>query len=384
MKKRNPDDLILSGGMPAPRLFSESILEFDHHLGRLPAHRFYPVPTGFSWLDEIFSGGYHPTNLFLLLGKQNVGKTTFLLQLLRNTAIWSKQEKLPIIPLFMSFEHSNWDLFTRLLCIESWHLDPKQPLRYGEINRALLQLKISSIQTGNMFERSDQNAFLEAFLSVLPDEAVRAYMAIMGYANHFILYKASRQYSSVEEARKLVKLIHGEKNSKTCFLMIDYLQAMGVPEALLSSNLKGEGSRDLVVGRSLQALKDLTQEENIPVMAVSAIDVDALKDSRPIHIEDADGPEVVPYTVDGAIVLNREIRPLADVKQTKLKDKYIRIGVEKNRNLGPSDVEYSHEVIGGSFYINPAGTKVDARNSYQGERIKVPKGDQEKNLFAMV
>jgi hypothetical protein len=362
--------------MPVPRLFSESILAFDHPLGQLPAHRFYPVPTGFSWLNEIFSGGYHPTNLFLLLGKQNVGKTTFLLQLLRNTAIWGKQEKLPILPLLMSFEHSNWDLFTRLLCVESWHLDPKHPLRYGEINRALLRLKISAAQAGNMFEASDQNAFLEAFLDVLPDEGVRAYMAIMGYSNHFILYRSSRQYSSVDEARKLVRLVHGENNSKTCFLLIDYLQAMGVPEALLSSRLTGEGNRGLIVGRSLQSLKDLAYEENIPVMTVSAIDADALKDPRPIHIEDADGPEVVPYTVDGAIVLNRELRPQAGGQQSKLKDKSIRIGVEKNRNLGPSDIEYSHQIIGGSFYINPEGVKVDACDSYQGGRIKFSGNEQ--------
>lgn len=74
-----------------PKVFSEAILEFGQQLGRLPAHRFYPVPTGFPWLDEIFSGGYHPANLFLLLGKQNIGKTTFLLQLLRHVALWGRK-----------------------------------------------------------------------------------------------------------------------------------------------------------------------------------------------------------------------------------------------------------------------------------------------------
>jgi len=371
MQKHNPVSLILSGGMPVPKLFSESILEFDQRLGQLPAHRFYPVPTGFPWLDEIFSGGYHPTNLFLLLGKQNVGKTTFLLQLLRHTAIWGKRQKLPVVPLLMSYEHSSWDLFTRLLCIESWHLDPEQPLKYGEINKALLQLKISSAKARDIFGSNDQDAFLESFMNTLPDTAVRAYMAIMGYSSHFILYRASRQYSSVDEARKLVKLVHGEDGSRTCFLLIDYLQAMGVPDALLSSDMSGKGSKNTIVGRSLQALKDLTHEENIPIMAVSAIDVDALKDPRPIHIEDADGPEVVPYTVDGAIVLNREVHPPLP---EETKDKFIRIGVEKNRNLGPSDIERSHQVIGGSFYIRPEGTVVEGEHSYQSERIKFVPG----------
>jgi hypothetical protein len=357
--------------MPKPKMFSESILEFDRQLGQLPAHRFYPVPTGFEWLDEIFSGGYHPANLFLLLGKQNVGKTTFLLQLLRQAAIWGKQEKLPIVPLFMSYEHSTWDLFTRLLCIESWHQEPESPLKYGEINNALLKLKISTSKASKMYEGQDQDAFLQAFMKVLPDVAIRAYMAIMGYSNHFMLYRASRQYSSVDEARKLVKIAHGPENARTCFLMVDYLQAMGTPEALLSSNLHGKESKDLIVGRNLQALKDLTHEENIPIMAVSAIDVDALKDPRPIHIEDADGPEVVPYTVDGALVLNKEVlvQGKSDVSETK--DRRIRIGVEKNRNLGPSDIEYSHQMIGGSFYINPLGSPVRPEDSYQSGRIKI-------------
>ena len=378
MQNKKPNDLILTGGMPGPKVFSETILEFDHQLGSLPAHRFYPIPTGFSWLDEIFSGGYHPTNLFLLLGKQNVGKTTFLLQMLRHVAIWGKKEKLPILPLFMSFEHSNWDLFTRLLCIESWHLDPEHPLKYGEINNALLQLKISSAKANELFANSSQDAFLESLMNVLPDVAVRAFMSIMGYSSHFILYRSSRQYSSVDEARKLVKLVHGENNDKTCFLMVDYLQAMGIPEALLSSDLRSKDSKDMIVGRNLQALKDLTHEENIPVMAVSAIDVDALKDPRPIHIEDADGPEVVPYTVDGAIVLNREIQRSPNGKSPILQDKYIRIGVEKNRNLGPSDIEYSHQLIGGSFYIDPEGFEIEAADSYQGGRIKFGTGTVEK------
>jgi replicative DNA helicase len=370
MSKLSSGDLILSGGMPAPKVFSEAILEFDHHLGSLPPHRFQPVPTGFPWLDEVFSGGYHPANLFLLLGKQNVGKTTFLLQLLRHVAIWAKETRLPIIPLLLSYEHSNWDLFTRLLCIESWHIDPTGPLKYRAINQALLKIKSSSGEANRIFESKDQNAFLEALMTALPDVAVRAYMSIMGHASHFILYRASRQYSSVDEARKLVRLVQGEENARTCFLMVDYLQAMGIPDALLSSPLRGKESKDLIVGRNLQVLKDLTHEENIPIIAVSAIDVDALKDPRPIHIEDADGPEVVPYTVDGAIVINREIKSQPKGQGQESSHRYIRIGVEKNRNLGPSDHEHSHHVIGGSFFINTDGIQVSPEDSYQADRIR--------------
>lgn len=270
----------------------------------------------------------------------------------------------------MSFEHSNWDLFTRLLCIESWHIDPGRPLKYGEINAALMKLKISSARAADYFENRDQAGFLEAFMDVLPDVAIRAYMSIMGYSTQFVLYRASRQYSSADEARKLVRLVHGEGDKHTCFLLVDYLQAMGTPEGLLSSRLRGKENKDLIVGRSLQALKDLTHEENIPILVVSAIDVDALKDPRPIHIEDADGPEVIPYTVDGAIVLNREINPLQAGEGTAPGSKHIRIGVEKNRNLGPSDQEYSHQVVGSSFYINTQGTRVEPKDSYQGGRIK--------------
>jgi len=366
--------------MPQPAVFSETILEFDQHLANLPAHRFYPIPTGFPWLDEIFSGGYHPTNLFILLGKQNVGKTTFLLQLMRHVAMWGKKEKLPIIPLFMSFEHSNWDLFTRLLCIESWHLSPENPLKYGEINAALLKLKIETAEAEERFKDEDQSKFIQAFMDVLPPVASQAYMEIMGYSNNFIFYRSSRQYSSVEEAKKLVRLAHGPKNDRTCFLMIDYLQAMAMPEDLLSSQNRGKESKDRIVGRSLQALKDLTHEENIPVMAVSAIDVDALKDPRPVHIEDADGPEIVPYTVDGAIVLNREIiSESSNGKGLLSKDKQIRIGVEKNRNLGPSDVEFRHRVIGGSFFISPDGVEISEEDSYQSGRIKFDSCQKREN-----
>jgi replicative DNA helicase len=371
----SPSELMLPGGLPAPQLLTDQILELGAALCARSKYLFTPRPIGIPWLEETFSGGYHPEDLYLLLGKQNVGKTIFVLQTARANALWAKANEYPLAALVFSYEHSAWSLFTRLLCMESWVLSPAKALHYAQINAAVTRVKegfgdeIGSADDLWAAPRPGHSLFLDRFFAELPPIGLQAYRAIMSYASHMVIYEASRVHTTLEQIEAIWKHLQAEYG--LCgFLIIDYLQTLPAPEKLWTSKLTNV--RDVVVGTNLQLLKDFAKRAQVPVLAVSSVERDALSDPSPVHIEDADGPEVVPFTVDGAIVLNREQVPACSRYDPPPK-RYVRISVEKNRNHGPSEVEYRHQIQGGSFLISPQGSKVALAESFQAERI------QEKN-----
>lgn len=372
--KKTDNKLTLKSGRVHPVPFSEQIQKVTDKFKDLKPENFEPVPIGIPWLDEVFSGGRHPANMYLLLGKQNVGKTTDVIQELRHVAKWSQENEKPYISLFLSFEHSEWDLFTRLLCVESWIISSEtegdDPLDYELVNEAVYQALVMKEK-----EEIDPNGFFDAFLQGLPDIAYQAYAGIQAYAEHFSLYHASRTYTSISEIKKIVAQM--KNKGMVPYLMVDYLQSMPPPDEMITMDLTRPGSRDRIVGVNIQKLASLSEDERIPVLAVSSIDKDALKDRAPVHLEDADGDQVIPFTIDGAVVLNPDQADSNKGNENNKEkvslnpgDRYIRRAVEKNRNHGPSGDEHRHILRGGSFYIEPKGELVKAEESYQSTRVR--------------
>lgn len=324
-------------------------------LDNMPAALFRPIPLGITKLDTIFGGGAHPQDLLLLAGKQNIGKTIMVVQFARNMARWAKENGHPLVPFVACYEHDEWTLHTRLLCMESWHVDPENPLSYDQVIEAIVKVKT---------EQPDAHDVLTKIMDYLPPVAIKANTRIAGYSTHMILYRASRVYTTVETIKEIMDYYRKEYG---LYLLpiLDYLQA--IPP---TSSLKGKEFEDpdIVRGYNLGLLKDLANDYHVPVIAVAAVEKEALSREGPIHVEDVLGPEVSTYTPDCALVLNRD---LIEVKKDRDKrNTFIRLSVEKNRR-GPSELEWRHEILGGSFFIDPDGVDVQAADSFQKSRFRM-------------
>lgn len=367
----------LAGEQELPTSLSQAISNFDESIGDLPPHRFLPQPTGFPWIDEVLAGGTHAQHFYLVLGKQNVGKTILILQMARHQAIWATENKYPIAPVLFCYEHTSWSMFVRLLCMESWEVDPDAPLTYKEINEALVKIKMGKTKVGeeNILKgKFRETNFMDELFATLPDIAMKAYQKIARYADHLFIYHPSRVNTNVEEIIKIISLIQ-QDFQVTPIPYIDYLQAMPPPRKLWGASMEMLLNKELVVGMNTRLLKAYAEKAYISIIAVSSVDEDALRNPAPVHLEDADGSEILPFTIDVGLVINRDTMREKSNGKASVVEKTVRLAIEKNRNHGPADIERRHDILGGSFFINPEGTKVTGDNSFQRNRIKQDTGD---------
>ena len=353
------EQLRLHGGIAPPQLLSDALQKFPSELDALPAALFSPIPLGISTLDDNFGGGVHPKDLLLIAGKQNVGKTILMLQIARHIAKWSKERDNNIAPFVICYEHDPWTLFVRLLCQESYHSNPDAPIRFDEVINTLVKIKETNPDSGTQPALDT----LASLLMELPTPAMNAYNAISGYADRLFIYHGDIQYTTVtqiEEAMDYFRAQHG----LYLIPIIDYVQIVPAPSEFVD---KERGDPDTVRSENLRRLKALANRKHVPVIGVAAVGKDALIRPGPVHIEDVLGPETIPYTIDIGVILNRDV---IETRDLDVISRNIRISIEKNRR-GPSEKEWQHKILGGSFHISAEGREVPYDESFQAERVKI-------------
>ena len=343
--------------LPIPEPLSRTVRKFEDSLSTLPSELFQPIPFGMAALDRAFSGGVHAPDLTLVLGRQNVGKTIFILQIARNMALWSKANNNKIIPWVCCYEHNEWSLFTRLLCMESWIQNPEDPLSYKEIIEAIIKVKKRDPDSGRVYS---------LLFDELKGKGVGAIDGISQYFDNLMLYYARRDRFRVEDIASTLEYFRVERGE---FLIpiIDYLQTIPADKKLIA-RASDPQARELIIKNNLEMLKSLCIERQIPMLVVAAVDQQALVRQGPVHVEDALGPEETNYTIDSAIVLNYDRVTSENISQAEGRKAHIRISIEKNRR-GPVPLEWRHQFNGGSFYIDPRGEDVPLEESYQSARV---------------
>jgi replicative DNA helicase len=176
------------------------------------------VPTGFKPLDNILAG-LQPSDLIIIAGRPSVGKTAFALNIAHNVAV---NDQIPVA--IFSLEMSKEQLVDRLLAseagIDSWKL-----------------------RTGNL----DDNDFLKIN---------HAY----GILSEAPLYIDDSSMINVLEMRTKARRLQAEHGLG--LIIIDYLQ-------LMSGN--NPENRVQEVSAISRALKGLSRELNIPVIALSQL-----------------------------------------------------------------------------------------------------------------
>jgi replicative DNA helicase len=357
--KGQTETKVLPSSINTPQPLSKVFKGFTARLANRPAALFRPIPLGIETLDKAFSGGVHPTDLTLIAGRQNVGKTIFITQIASNIARWAAEHQYPIVPWICCYEHDEWELFTRLLCMESWRVDPANPISYKTIIDAIVKVKE---------KEENQEDIITHLFEELPSSATEAMTAISKYFDHLILYYGQRNILSVENIQTIIREYEKEHHQVLIPIM-DYLQTIP-PEIRMIQHAYDPMSGHLIIKRNLEALKNMCIELQIPALVVAAVDNEALSRPGPVHIEDVAGPEETSYTVDSGIILNYDVVKGASISNAENRKASIRISVEKNRR-GPVPLEWRHKFEGGAFYIDPKGEGIAFEDSYQKDRVNI-------------
>ena len=357
--KSKTETKVLPSSINTPQPLSKVFKGFNTRLTNRPAALFRPIPLGIETLDKAFSGGIHPTDLTIIAGRQNVGKTIFITQIASNIARWAAEHQYPIVSWVCCYEHDEWELFTRLLCMESWRVDPANPISYKKIIDAIVKVKE---------EGKTQEDIITHLFETLPSSATEAMTEISKYFDHLILYYGQRNILSVENIQTIIREYEREHHQVLIPIM-DYLQTIP-PEIRMIQHAYDPMSGHLIIKRNLEALKNMCIELQIPALVVAAIDNEALTRPGPVHIEDVAGPEETSYTVDSGIILNYDVVKGASISNAENRKASIRISVEKNRR-GPVPLEWRHKFEGGAFYIDPKGEEIAFGDSYQKDRVNI-------------
>ena len=110
------------------------------------------VPSGFSQLDENINGGHEPGRLYIYAGASNVGKSTLLLNFIRNTIERKNYQKevgsLPELHALITLENYVDESLLRLYC-STTQQTTKEVVRNFDVERLKISKVLKSIQVEN-------------------------------------------------------------------------------------------------------------------------------------------------------------------------------------------------------------------------------------------
>lgn len=192
------------------------------------------VPSGFSALDR-YTSGFQPSDLVIVAARPAMGKTAFVLSLIRNIAVDFYRPAA-----IFSLEMSSLQLVTRLISAESEI--PSDKLRSG--NLAAHEMEQLNAKIGPLSEAP-------IFIDDTPSLSI------------FELRAKARRLKQQHDIQILV---------------IDYLQLMTG-----GSDSRG-GNREQEISQISRSLKSIAKELNIPVIALSQLNrgVETRQDKRPV------------------------------------------------------------------------------------------------------
>jgi replicative DNA helicase len=306
---------------------SEVLSRADQQLTRgLPAaSRVWP--TGFGALDTYLSGGLRAGELTLLGGPQGLGKTTLVLQVIRNVVAAGESA------LYFSFEHDPASVLERIIAIEAAGELGVEALSLRRVREAM---EATDGRDGSLADRLSN--------AVGGAEAVRT---VENYAERLLVHRSTGTTTSVETIRKVTQQV-AEHTGKAPLVVVDYLQKVYVPSG---SELEEERVTKIVEG-----LKDLALEMEVPVFAVVAADKEGLVAGRRLRVHNLRGSSALAYEADVVLLMNDKYDVVArhhlvyDVGNAERFRNWVVVSIEKNRSgLDKIDLEFRKRFEQGRF-----------------------------------
>ncbi|WP_185852659.1 replicative DNA helicase [Blattabacterium cuenoti] len=180
------------------------------------------IPSGFQKLDKVTSG-LQNSDLIILASRPGMGKTTFMLSMVRNVVI---EQKVPVA--IFSLEMSSIQLITRLISSET-----------GISSEKLKSASLSDLDWKRLFYKTKKLKNAPLFIDDTPSLSI---------------------FNLRAKCRRLISQ-HGVK-----LVMIDYMQLMGISDS--SSKFRNREQEISIISRSL---KSLAKELDIPIIALSQL-----------------------------------------------------------------------------------------------------------------
>ncbi len=270
----------------APMTVTDVLTNIDNRLARA-SHGFRIFPTGFTPLDETLGGGLHGGDLFLLAGSQGTGKTTLALQMARNIAAADAA-----VSIYLSFEHEEVNLLTRLLAMESAlsETQPGRELTFREVQRLFMAASRKGIETMTSLAGADPRL-------------ARALGQTRLYEDRLLMLRPSSRTTTVAAIAELVDRIQ-QRIGRMVVLFVDYLQKVPAEREFLS-----EADR---ISWVTEELNELNIQRDMAIVAIAALDQEGLKAKR-IHVHHLWGGSVLAYEADIIVMLAEKADSIARV-----------------------------------------------------------------------
>ncbi len=284
------------------------VLEQADHRVRAGSHAQSRVwPTGFDLLDQTLAGGFRSGELILLGGPQGLGKTTWVLQVARNTARSGRSV------LVFSFEHDLQTLLVRLVSLEAGQLGG---LTAPNVNRVRQSFEAADGHTGSLSDRL-----------VDTEGGVEALEVVQEYAERLVLHRSTGTGTSIQVITAAIEQVQ-EQTGQAPLVVVDYLQKVHDPRP-------DESERITAV---TEGLKDLALDHDVPILAVVASDKDGLASGKRMRVSNMRGSSALAYEADTVLLLNNKydvvarhhlVYSMGNVEKFR---SWAVLSVEKNRN----------------------------------------------------
>jgi replicative DNA helicase len=316
------------------RALSEVLAEADRQLsaGRSAAANVWS--TGFKMLDTYLGGGLRSGELTLLGGPQGLGKTAFVLQVLRNTVSTGGAG------IYFSYEHDAPTLLQRLIALEA-----------AQGGSELDALPLRVVREAMEAADAGGGTLAERLAAVGGADAVRR---VGEYGDRLLIHRSTGSTTDLEAIRK-VALDAADRTGRTPLVVVDYLQKVALKEYT--------GSEMELVTIIVEGLKDLALELNLPVLAVVAADKEGLVTGKRLRMHNLRGSSALAYEPDVVLIMNEKFDVVArhhlmyDVGNAERFHNWVVVSIEKNRSgRDRIDIEFMKRFEHGLF--DTAGRQV--------------------------
>jgi len=289
--------------------------------------------TGFRALDKALEGGFRSGELVLLSGAQGLGKTTFALQVILNLAATGHSA------VYFSFDHDTHTLIQRLIAMEAAEIA-------GPMGVSLKSVR-------EVFEaRYRREPTIEGRLADT-EGGVEAVETLRELGQRLHLHRSKASDTDVDAMRQVIVKIR-EDTGQAPFVVVDTVQKVHFESLMLLS----ENDRVAFV---VEALKDLTLELSVPILAIVAGGPNSGKRMR---IQDLRGSSTVATPADVVLLLNEKFDSVArhhlvyNLASAERFRKWVVMSIEKNRNgVDRVNLEFEKAFKQGRF--EPEGGRVE-------------------------
>jgi replicative DNA helicase len=289
-------------------------------------------PTGFQLLDRHLGGGLRSGELTLLGGPQGLGKTSFVLQVLRNTV------SLGGAGVYFSFEHDEATVLQRMIALEAAHT--------ADIDAPPLRVIREAMEAAGAHAGSLEQRLAEV-------GGAKAVQNIAGYGDRMLIDRATGASTDLDTIRDTALEV-ARRTGFTPLVVVDYLQKVAVKEG------GGELERVTAV---VEGLKDLALEHDLPVLAVVAADKEGLVTGKRLRMHHLRGSSALAYEPDVVLIMNEKYDVVArhhlvyDIGNAERFHNWAVVSIEKNRSgRDRIDLEFMKRFEHGLF--DPAGRQV--------------------------